>query len=36
MDRGLARVGQGERIWFFEKHGFCQSSSDAVKNPAFC
>jgi hypothetical protein len=36
MDSGLAGFWQGGRVWFIEKHGFCQSRFGAVKNRAFC
>ncbi len=36
MDKGLARDGHSGRIWFFEKHDFCQSRFGVVKNRAFC
>jgi hypothetical protein len=35
MNRGLVGLGWLARVWFIEKHDFCQSEFGAVKNRAF-
>jgi len=36
VNRGSAGFGWFGRVWFIEKHGFCQRKFGAVKNRAFC